>query len=208
MTLIAPRLLAGSDVVGFSLSTNAGSFESYTVPAGKTLLIEHMTAFYANNSPATPRIMIEINLLVQNGGIGNMPFGFRVADKYEAVSLKPPLRVESGRDVRVHNNSSLCYNNIRVQGLLVDNNDLYAQNLDLELTPVGIEDGRFVAEATLNSPRPALIKTETSVDLEAFEANATEEKTRQADPTKWLVSTAADSDKKFLTATASARESN
>jgi hypothetical protein len=203
-----PQSPAETTVIGINLNTaGPGPFDSYTVPGGKTLLIENMSAYGASNTPSTPRIIIEIGLQVQNGGITTMRFGYPISDKYEAVSLKPPLRVEAGRDVRILNNSTLAYNVVRIQGLLVDNTDLYAQTLDLELTPIGVQEGRFIAEATVSSPRPALVETETSTDLMTFEDNVSEETSRQADPTKWTVSTDADSDKKFLTATATGRES-
>ncbi|MEM9444649.1 MAG: hypothetical protein AAGA18_04780 [Verrucomicrobiota bacterium] len=53
------------------------------------------------------------------------------------------------------------------------------------------------------------IQTQTSTDLKTYVENATEEKSRLAsDVTKWIVSTAADTDRKFLSATAKGRESD
>lgn len=196
---------AETRVVGLAFNPSIPGLQSYTVPAGKTLLIENVSAWYATNSPTTPRIVIEIGLIDQGFATTTMPFGFVVESKFESLSLKRPLRVPAGQWVRCAN-STLAYNEIRIQGLLVDNADLYAANLDVETKAVGLQEGRFVAEATVASPRPAIVKTKTSTDLVTFEDNATEEKSRQADPKKWTVSTAADSPNKFLVATAKVRE--
>lgn len=196
---------AAVEVVGVSLG-GLGPTLNYTVPAGKVLLVEHVSASYATNAPPTPRIILEVGLQVQNNAIATMRFGYPIPDLFTAVVLQRPLRVPAGRTIGIYFAGNAGYDQCRIQGLLVDAADLYAANIDMDLEAKGIVAGRFKAEATLSSARPARIKTRTSTDLTAFVFNASEQKSRLGDPRKWELFTAADSSRKFMVAKATAME--
>lgn len=192
-------------VIGLTL-TGTGSLASYTVPAGKVLLIENLSAGYSGNVPATSRIVLQIGLLVQNGAIATMYFGYPIADKFTAAVLTRPLRVPEGRTLSLYTAGNVGYDDCRIQGLLVDAADLYAANIAVDLKAFAVEGGRFKAEAQLATPRPAQVMTKTSIDLASFAANTTAKTSKLPGPGKWEVSTAADSNRKFLVARATARE--
>src|SRR6476646_7727087 len=67
---------------------------NYTVPTGRVLIIEELSAHAANNAPATPRIIVQTKILnIANNGILTTDWGFPVADKFQAVTLTRPLRI-------------------------------------------------------------------------------------------------------------------
>src|SRR3954468_5095770 len=67
---------------------------NYTVPAGKVLIIEQLSAYAAGNVPATPRIVIQTRILnIVNNGVLTTDWGFPVPDKFQAVTLTRPIRI-------------------------------------------------------------------------------------------------------------------
>ena len=205
-TAFTCQLRGDVEVVGLNIGEVGTPNESYTVPTGKVLLVENISAFQASNTPVTPRVILETALRVQNGAISTMRFGYPTTDKYTAISLQRPLRVPTGRILKIYFASDRGYNKCRIQGLLVDTTDLYAANIDLDLKVTEVEAGRLKAEATLASARPARLESLTSTNLADFTANTSEEKRRLADPSKWELSTSNDSDRKFMIARATAME--
>ncbi len=198
-------LRADVQVVGIALG-GIGPLASYTVPDGKVLLVENLSASFSTNVPTVSRIILEVGLQVQNNAIATIQFGYPIADQYTAAALARPLRIPAGRSISLYTDSNRGYNNCRIQGLLVDTADLYAANIGVDLKSLGIEAGRFQAEATLASAHPARVSTKVSTNLAEFSADPTGASQRIS-TTKWEISTAADSDRKFLIAKATAMES-
>ena len=208
-TLITPDLKAAVQPIAISISPGspATSLHNYTVPQGKVLLVEHCSASFADNNPPTPRIVLETGgMPVQNGANAIMRFGFRVADRFDAVHLSPPLKLAAGGTLTIYSAGDAGYNNVRLLGLLVDEADLYAANVDLELEAIGIQRGTFLARATVDSPRPVTLRSETSTPLGDWEPNATEKIQATEKRSEYLISTDADADQKFLRAKATTRK--
>src|SRR5258705_5136044 len=83
---------------------------NYTVPAGKVFLIEHLSAWQANNILATPRIIVRTKTDNFNAGGGTLvvDWGFPVTDKFQDVTLLRPLRIPAGGSVQI--NGTLGFN--------------------------------------------------------------------------------------------------
>lgn len=204
--VLAAAQPAFAEVKAVALFFNT-ALTNYTVPAGKVLLIEHLSATYANNTPPTPRIIVQTKILnIVNNGVLTSQWGYRVADKWESVTLARPLRIPAGGDLGIYYASDAGYNEVRMLGLLIDASDLYAANLEGDTTGAAVADGMLMAKVTLADARPARIASATSRDLAGWSANATGTKQRDANPRQWTVGTKAEGATKFLSVTAKAPE--
>lgn len=181
---------------------------NYTVPAGKVLLIEHLSAWAANNTPTTPRIIIETKILnIGNGGILTTDWGFPVTDKYQDVTLLRPLRIPANGIVGINSAGNIAYNEIHIMGMLIDAGDLYAANVGGSVEEVKVAGGALSTTVDLTSPRPVRISSATSFDLVSWSANASEQKQRVANPPGWNVRTDVQGNEKFLKVAARTPES-
>lgn len=179
---------------------------TYTVPAGKVLLLEHLSASSAGGTP-TPRIIVETKIRnISNLGLSTMRWGFPVADKWTEVTLTRPLRIPAGGIVGVYSANNLGYDSLNLMGLLIDTADLYAANVGGSVEQAGVADGVLSAQLGLTSPRPVRLASETSSDLASWAPNATEHKQRSVDPRQWTVQTDLESGSKFMRVVAKAPE--
>jgi len=90
-------------------------------------------------------------------------------------------------------------------GLLIDSTDLYAAAIPLELQNPRVSEGRLLADAKASSPRPRVLKIESSKDLVSFGTDGTSRVMGTTDPRRAVVSIDAGADKKFMRAQAIAR---
>ena len=109
LALLSGGHAAHADVQAVVLFINT-VITNYTVPAGKVLLIEQLSGSEAGNNPATPRIIVETKILnIVNNGVTTMHWGYRVADKWESVTLARPLRIPAGGILARHPFGRRCW---------------------------------------------------------------------------------------------------
>ena len=186
-------------VVTFSFSAATAD---YTVPAGKVLLIEHVSAFYGNSSGGTfNKVVLSIASTTENNPLATTTsqWSFNTADPYQIINLDRPLRLTAGDKLNIFDTFTGAAKEVEIQGLLIDQADLYAANLDLELEGVSVANQKLTATVRLASARPALLRSTTSPDLQSWVENLTQIVTPQADRSLFDVSTGLAMDtKKFL----------
>ncbi len=179
---------------------------NYTVPAGKVLLIEHVVASAADNTPTPSRILLQTKIFnIVNNGISTTYWGFPVSDKFQTVTLVRPLRIPAGGSLGIDPVNG--YNNVRMLGLLIDVADLYAANVEGSVEEVKVAAGTLSTKVALASARPVRISSQVSPDLNSWSANPSEQKQRNAtDPARWQVQAGVQGDKEFLKVAARAPE--
>lgn len=146
-------------IIGFP-DTNS----TYTVPAGKVLVIErigginvnHTTpdslSFIANGSTNVVKVFVS----------GELPMPF-----------EPSIKVPSGTTIMMNNSSSAPFT---ILGLLVDPSDLYA-SIESQSGDMIVGGGLFSFDVITASSRPARIAVEGSSDLASWQpSSATVEK--------------------------------
>ncbi|HLP76581.1 MAG TPA: hypothetical protein VK327_06625, partial [Candidatus Paceibacterota bacterium] len=187
LALLSGGNTARAEVQAVVLFINT-NITNYTVPAGKVLLIEHLSGSEAGNNPATPRIIVETKILnIVNNGISTMHWGFPVRDKWESVTLARPLRIPAGGIIGILSTGDVGFDNVRMMGLLIDAADQYAANIGGSVDGVDKAGGTLMAKLTMVSPRPVRINSDISSDLASWTPNLTERKIRKANPRVWDV---------------------
>ncbi len=180
---------------------------NYTVPAGKVLLIEQLSAWGANNVPTTSRILIQTKIVtISNGGVLTTDWGFPVSDKTQDVTLVRPLRIPAGGSIAIDSSGNGAYNEIHMMGMLIDVADLYAANVPGAVQDVRVAGGELSTTVALTSPRPVRVSSEISSDLTAWSPNNSEQKQKTGTPGQWNVQTAASGGAKFMQIAARAPE--
>jgi hypothetical protein len=119
-----------------------------------------------------------------------------------------PIRLVggSGATVSIVKTEFADWRNVMISGLLADNEDLYAANIDAELSNPRVEGGKLLADVKYASPRPRIAKVESSETLEDFEADATGRVEPTSAKTVDVAEVAADApEKKFIRVAAKAR---
>ena len=180
---------------------------NYTVPPGKVLLIEQLSAWAAGNVPTTSRILVQTKIVtVSNGGTLTTDWGFPVSDKTQDVTLVRPLRIPAGGSIGIDFSGNAAYNEIHMMGMLIDAADLYAANVSGAVQDVKVAGGELSTTLALTSPRPVRVSSETSSGLTAWSPNNSEQKQKTGTPGQWNVQTAASGDAKFMKLAARAPE--
>ncbi len=210
-TLFTALLLAFSaraEVVPFNvfLSSNGtgGAPTSYTIPAGKIYIIKAFRPFAVTPLPSTTQFRV----VVRADNIAASAFQtVTIKDTYmnsNTVWLPNPFHLKAGESLQIPFNAE--YSSFRYFGLLIDESDLYAQGIPVEIDGMAVNGGELIAEAQFGSPRPRRTVVETATDLDAFEANVTAEEIAGAtrDRATFSVDTE-DADRLFLRIRASAR---
>jgi hypothetical protein len=174
--LIATASVAHGEVRVVVLSFGP-STPNYVVPAGKVLLIEHISAYYGNSTGGTfDKVIITIAASAENltGTTTTVPWSFSTSNPNQSIHLERPLRAAAGSSVNILDTATGAAKFVDLQGLLLDQVDLYAANLGIELQGVSVADQRLTAEVKLATSRPAVVISTVSNDLRTWITNLTQ----------------------------------
>ncbi|HEV3410159.1 MAG TPA: hypothetical protein VG095_07685, partial [Chthoniobacterales bacterium] len=175
------------------------------VPAGKVLLIEHLITYFQTAST----VVVEIAAPAENKANELVTTGwqFNTVNR-QTYTLARPLRANAGSAVKALPNNVPNNGEIYVEGLLVDQADLYAANLDVKVEGVSLAQGRLTETVRLTSPRPAIFNSIVSSDLRNWVDNLSQIVTKSAQPGVYDISTQLASSEfhKFLSASAKTAE--
>ena len=186
------------------------STPDYVVPAGKVLLIEHVSAFFGNSSGGSfDKVVINIASVGENDpAIFTVPWSFSTSNPAQSIHLDRPLRAAAGSSVNIFDTAGGAAQDVRIQGLLVDQSDLYAANLGIEVKEVALANQQLEATVKLSSARPAILRSEVSFTLQSWALNPTQQIFKELDSMAYTVSTDVESTetRKFLRASAKSPE--
>jgi hypothetical protein len=178
----------------------------YTVPNGKVLIID---ALSLNNTtgigmPASSQISLIVNY--DNSSLVALET-ITVSDTYvdaRWIFLTQKIHLKAGDGFR----SPLPGGSIsaRIMGTLIDEADLFAANLPVELLNPRLSGSKLMADAKVASPRPHKITVQSSPDLTGFVEDGSSEVTATTTTGTSVVSVDKGSTgKKFIRVTASTR---
>lgn len=197
-----------AEVVLFNvfLSSNGtgGAPTSYTIPPGKIYIIEAIRPFAVTPLPSTTQYRV----VVRADNIAASAFQtITILDTYtnsQMVWLPNPHRLKAGESLQIPFNAE--YSSFRYFGLMLDEADLYAQSIPIELDGIEVAERQLAVEAQFGSPRPRRTIIETATDLDDFTANpnAVEIAGPTRDRATFVVDTE-ESIRQFLRARATAR---
>ncbi len=164
----------GTEAVSILVEDNHGEGgaipETYTVPAGKVLIIE---AVRVERHPQPPSIQLSarISYKLSNGSssvtfIEDFPLPGAYNGGWHHLTNKIRLRANDEIDPPE-------LTQYRILGLLVDEADLYAANLPVKLDNTRVAGNRLMADAKVASPRPHKLTVQSSPDLTGFAKDAT-----------------------------------
>jgi hypothetical protein len=154
----------------FLSSDNSSGPNLYTVPAGKVLIISH----YMGSVTSTPPSQTDIRVIFY---ADNIP----PANSYATIEVKPDFRngiwrhLDKPCTMRASDRLAVPtnYRLSRYRGLLLDAEDLYAQNIPADLTDPQVSGGKLMATAKFASPRPRITRIESATDPASFTEDAT-----------------------------------
>ena len=138
----------------------------YNVPAGKTLIIENL--IWSIESGYTRQIVsIKAN--------GSNDFFYLRFDDTNPDTWAPvrPMRLTSGGELRILNSGGADWRNVLIMGLLVDNEDLYAANIDTKMENAREVGDTMVADLKYSSPRPRITTVQSADENFTFTKDAT-----------------------------------
>lgn len=145
---------------------------SYSVPAGKTLIMENL--IWALESDATAQT---INIVPSPVTAGTGSFLLKFGSESPDIWTPPrPLRLVGGPGARVSILFSAVgadWRNVMIMGLLVDNEDLYAAKIDTKMKNAHGTGDRLVADVKYSSPRPRITTVQSSKEEMAFAKDQT-----------------------------------
>jgi hypothetical protein len=171
------------------------SSNSYTVPAGKVLIIEHF--IWALEGDSTHQV-ISIRPNNDPAGVGDFLLKFST-DTPDSYTPPRPIRLAAGGIVMIlYNPSGADWRDVLVIGLLVDEEDQYAANIDTQLRDVQVDGERLLAQATFASPRPRVVRVESSTQLSGFDKDPEAAVEETLDPKLAVVSVPKNPDKTFM----------
>lgn len=204
-SLILPALVASlqAEVTPVNIVLH-DSNTSYSVPSGKTLIIEHF--IWALEGDATAQT-VNVRPANKPGGVGDFLLKFSTE---EPDSWTPPRPIRlvggSGASVSIIKSDFADWRNVMISGLLVDNEDLYAANIKSKLINPRTEGGKLMADVKYDSPRPRITTVESSDDLTGFSKDATASVSPTNSKTVDVAAVNEEgSDKKFVRVVAKAR---
>ena len=174
---------------------------SYTVPAGKVLLLEHLL-WRLEPDNSSQRISFRFP------GAGNVHQQIFSSEEPDITSYARPLRLSAGVSVSTLKNSAGAdWRDVTLIGLLVDPEDLYAAKIPFDLDGSLNSEGTAVAAAAkFSSPRPRAVKVVSSTNLEDFTEEEAATVTETADPSIAMVSAPVSGARSFVSLEAVARE--
>ncbi|MEM9080095.1 MAG: hypothetical protein AAGC74_05320 [Verrucomicrobiota bacterium] len=211
-TLLAATLLMTSSLhsevqqfnIWLSSNNDAGVPTSYSIPAGKIFIVEEVSFFASSPFPGSTQIRCLRN--ADNVPVASF-FNITIKDSFSngaVVALENPIRLKAGERLDIPNNGT--YTSAVYFGLLIDEADLYAQNIPVELSNPRLNGSQLLADAKFASPRPRITKIESSTNLDTITPDPTGIETPTVEKNTSLVAVDTNSsDKKFLRASAVAR---
>ncbi|MDQ6913739.1 MAG: hypothetical protein M3119_06860 [Verrucomicrobiota bacterium] len=150
----------------------AAATPDYVVPAGKVLLIEEISPYY---SGSFTKVVVTIAAVGENlQGTVTVPYSFSTSNANQLIQLTRPLRAAAGSLVNILDTDSGTAQIVRIQGLLIDQADLYAANLGIDLKAVGVANETLTATVELATSRPAILSSTTSLNLQNWVENLTQ----------------------------------
>lgn len=191
-------LRAAVQPVLFTLFVTPGGVpatNSYTVPAGKVLIIQNMRLLYGSSSLT---VLVDSNTVVHvssadftSGTPGSVP-----------PFLTLPLKIPAGCTLYATAIPPSTSANIPIFGLVADVSDLYAP-LSYHIENPSVKSGLLAFDIKMDSPAPALIQVQTTLELTNGWTNSTSATVaRTADPERYSVTVPAVGDKEFVRAKA------
>lgn len=181
-----------------------GAKTTWSVPAGKIFIIKAVW-ISASGTPQPTNTQIRFSVDADNM-VGSSYMNAVIADDYDPNSLRwlpEDMPVKAGKSLAVPNNATYPY--VRYYGLLIDEADLYAQNIPAELNNVEMVGGLFQAEARFASARPRITRIESSTLLNSFESASAGMVTPGDTRDQSLVSIPDTDQRKFMRVIATAR---
>lgn len=145
---------------------------SYTVPSGKVLIIDAVRVQATGGTPTNSRIRLSVrydNATLNSGEdiIVNESYVVTWNFLQEKIHLKAGDSFSAPLD--------LDYIWVRIMGTLIDEADLFAVNLPVELDNTRVTGNKLMADAKVSSPRPHRIKVQSSENLNGFSEDTTAE---------------------------------
>lgn len=168
---------------GYPFGTN-----TYSVPSGKSLYIEHIFLSSTNaNVYYIKQVALSMTVCV-------------VAEDQTMTSFHPAIKLNSGITLWVSTNFAIIY------GLLVDNADVYAAvPSEFKSTQYAV-DGGIEGTIGLSSPRPSIVKMEISADMQNWQKDPDNVSvTRSSEPGQWNYTATGSNDVAFFRARARGR---
>ena len=173
---------------------------SYTVPAGKVLLLEHL--LWRLESESTNQ-----TISIRFPGAANVHIQSFSSEEPDMTSYARPLRLSAGVTVLSLINVNVDWRDVTLVGLLVDPEDLYAAKIPVDLDgSLNVGGTAVAAVAKFSSPRPRAVKVVSSTDLEDFTEEEAATVTETADPSIAMVSAPVSGARSFVSLEAVARE--
>ncbi len=209
LVLISSLAFLKAEVIPVTLVTGRGEGSpdgvpsSYTVPAGKVLIVESVQYQNSGGSLGIPdQLSVKFRETFDNASLSRSVFIDLGANRsFQQHYFDTPIRLKAG--------SALQSNRIQGfyiwRGLLADRDDLFAK-LDVQLDETKVEGSRLMANAKVSSPRPYRLKVESSSDLKTFAKDESAIVTSSPNPKLARVSVATEEkDEKYLRVVAQVR---
>lgn len=141
---------------------------SYTIPNGKVYILEAVST-----EGSASDTQVRVTRSAANIAADEF-FNITVNSSYssgETIWLPNKLRLKAGEKLHLPNNGTffVCH----YFGILIDEADLYAANLPVELNNPRVDGSQLMADAKVRSPRPHKLVVQTSEDMSAFGVDAT-----------------------------------
>lgn len=138
----------------------------YSVPAGKTLIIENLIwPIEADYTTQT--------VYLRTSGSADFFYLRFDAEKPDSWAPVRPMRLVGGGQVRILKSGTADWRNVLIMGLLVDNEDLYAANIDTKMKNAREVGNALVADVKYSSPRPRITKVQSGDENMTFTKDET-----------------------------------
>lgn len=203
--LIADSSLAAVEPYWIFLSDTGsnGSPATWTVPAGKIFVIKAVAL--TPTSPYPTNTQVRFTVAAENM-VASSYMSIIISDTFSYAYIRwlpEDMPVKAGKQLAVPVNAT--FTSCRYYGLLIDEADLYAQNIPVELNNLEMAGGLFEAEARYASARPRITRIATSTTLDTFVQDSAGIVTAGATRDLSLVSVPDTDQRKFMRVIATAR---
>ncbi|YCM42857.1 hypothetical protein V2O64_16230 [Verrucomicrobiaceae bacterium 227] len=139
---------------------------AYNVPLGKTLIIENLV--WALESDYTSQTLY----MKVSGSSDSFYLKFNTENPDSWAPVRP-MRLVGGGQVRILKTEAADWRNVLIMGLLVDDEDLYAANIDTKLKNPREVGNTLVADVKYSSPRPRITKVQSGDENMTFTRDET-----------------------------------
>ena len=180
---------------------------TYSVPAGKVLIIEHFIWALEADSTHQSVAITPANAPV---GVGSFQLKF-TALAPDSWTYSRPIRVAggSGADVHILKDDLVDWRDVMIVGLLVDYADLYAAAIDSNIESLMLAGDDLHLQIALASPRPAIVRTQRASEVAGPYQSTSNRPTKTVSSGVWHLEESLDwfGQRGFLRSSARARES-